>query len=318
MRGANGVERRMVGLLAVALLLTQGAILDASSLQGEEVRVDCRGRVLGDNLGSIPRSGATGDSVVRTSVSVTVLIYYPELDTPDRLRSLGYQVTDTIDAGDLARENLQNYDVLWIDVGNGGQWPPSYSGPIQAWIAEDGGGLIYVQPNTAGDVTLFPPGFEVTVYDAACPEWPAHCLSTIIDPTHPITEGLEDSDLTSNGDWVRTIDIGPSWDILAVDPLLPDDAVALIAGEYGEGRMVFTTGNYSTYSIDYGSDQYVIQLLTWLSQKEPPPPPWSIAATVRGTSKEGTDDSSMLNHLAFLLLPLAVVMVLRTRRRRRR
>ena len=90
--------------------------------------------------------------------------------------------------------------------------------------------------------------------------------------------------------------------------------------------MVFSTGNFSTQSSNSGSDQFVIQLLTWLSQKEPPPRAWSVAATVGGVGGEGTDggvaggtvarDSSMLNHLAFLLVPLAVVVVLRLARKR--
>ena len=316
-------ERRMATFLALVLLLAQATLSRTVSAQGEEawVQVDERGRVIGEERLSTAASQGSAVAAREVASPVSILIFHPELDTPDRLRALGYSVVETTDGNDLARENLQNYDVLWLDVGSPNQWAPVYADPVRAWIAEDGGGLIFTQPNDWGEVEIFPPGFEVTVYDDVWPGWPGsggHAV--IVDGSHPITMGLGEMDIAGNGDWVWKDDIGTSWDILGVDELLPDDVVALIAGEYGEGRMVFNTGNFSSQSSDPGTDQYVIQLLTWLSQKEPPPPPWSIAATVGGAVGDRVDgacgNSSMLNHLAFLLLPLALVLVLRRVRKR--
>ena len=311
----NSLALRVGQILLAVLVMAHVQPLRADPVGCQDIQVDDTGTIIGERPAKITVSPVTRTLASSAASSVSILIFYPHLDTPDRLRGLGYTVTETTSNGDLTQENLRNYDVLWIDV-DGDYYSLAAIEEIQAWVDEDAGGVILVQPNHAVSISLFPPGFEVTVYSRFCPEYPDYCLATIVDPSHPITEGLQDSDLTSNEDSVRTIDIGPSWGILAVDPLLPDDAVALLAGEYGEGRMVFNTGNYTSQSVDPGSDQYVIQLLTWLSQKEPPPPPWSIAATVRGTSKEGTGCSSMLNNLAFLLVPLAVAVVLRRVRRR--
>ena len=307
------MNRRGRPLLAIAacmitvVVATKGCTSEVAAGRGRhyELEIDKMGTLLG--VGSSFDSGQMGAARPLTSIPVSILIYKPHLDTGDRLRGLGYDVTDTFDAFDLTRSNLQNYDVLWIDAGNGVQWNPTLRAEIQPWVAEDGAGLVFTQPDDAGKVELFPPGFEVTVYDDGWPGWPGsggHAV--IVDGSHPITTGLGDMDIAGNGDWVWKDDTGPSWDILGVDELLPDDVVALLAGEYDEGRMVFNTGNYSSQSSDPGTDQYVIQLLTWLSQKEPPPQPCSAAATVGATPS-----SSMLNHLAFLLAPLAVVLVLR-------
>ena len=307
------------------LIICIPAPIAAQGPAQQQLRIDDRARVICD--GPCVLSTQKRVPMVRTTANVTILIYKPELDTGERLRGLGYTVTETFDTFDLFRSNLQNYDVLWLDVGSGPQWNPTLVAEIQPWVAEDGGGLIYTQPNDEGEVELFPPGFEVTVYSEVWPGWPGEFgFVHIIDGSHPITAGLEDIDAGANGDRVWWDDIGPSWQVLGVDASMPDDVVALLAGEYGAGRLFFNTGNFSTGSSNKGSDQYVIQLLSWVSQKEPPPAPWSVAATVGGALGEGTDggvaggtvarDSSMLNPLAFLLLPLAVVVVLRTRMRR--
>ena len=278
-------------------------------------------------LGALGASTTLAAGNPTPASSVSILIYKPELDTGERLQSLGYTVTETFDTFDLYRSNLQEYDILWMDVGSGPQWNPTLVAEMQPWVAEDGGGLIYTQPNDEGEVELFPPGFEVTVYDHFPPGYPSVTPWMVVqDGTHPITQGLADVDIGNNFDWVWWDDIGPSWQVLGVDESMPEDVVGLIAGEYGAGRLVFNTGNFGSQSSDPGSDQYVIQLMTWLSQKEPPPRPWSVAATVGGVGGEGTDagvavgtvarDSSMLNHLAFLLLPLAVVVLLRVARKR--
>ena len=299
-------------ILLAVLIVVHVQPLYAGSARCQDIQVDDTGRIVGERPAKITGSPVTRVLASTTASSVSILIYYPHLDTPERLQGLGYTVAETTNGGELNQENLRNYDVLWIDV-DGTYYGAAAVEEIQAWIAEDGGGVILVQPNYPGPTLLFPPGSEVTVYDIVPPGFPSQVpWMTIIDSSHPSTEGLGDRDIGNNYDWVWWDDIGPSWQVLGVDESMPDDVVGLIAGEYGAGRMVFNTGNFSSQSGNKGSDQYVIQLLSWLSQKEPPPQPWSVAATVGGVD----DGSTKLNHLAFLLVPLAVVVVLRLVRRR--
>ena len=314
--------RSMVVVLAAAVLvMAHVQPLRADPTGCQDIQVDDTGGIIGERPAKITGNPATRASASSTASLVHILIFYPELDTPDRLRGLGYTVTETTKDGDLTQENLRNYDVLWIDV-DGTYYGGTAQEEIQAWIAEDGGGVILVQPNYPGPTGLFPPGFEVTVYSKFWPGYPGEfAFVHIIDGSHPITEGITDEDAGAQGDWVWWDDIGPSWQVLAVDESMPDDVIALLAGEHGEGRMVFSTGNFSVGSWNPGSDQFVFQLLSWLSQKEPPPQPWSVAATVGGAFGEGTAgtvarESTMFNHLAFLLLPLAVLVVLRVPRKR--
>ena len=326
MNRRNRVILRLGQILLAVLIVVHVQPLHAGPAGCQDVQVDDTGTIIGERPARITGSPLTRTLASSMASSVSILMFYPFYDTPERLQGLGYTVTETTNDGDLTQENLRNYDVLWIDV-DGTYYSLESIEEIQAWIAEDGGGVILVQPNYPGPTLLFPPGFEVTVDNGGWPGYPSEFgYVHIIDGTHPITEGITDYDAGANADWVWWDDIGPSWHVLAVDAMMPDDVVALLAGEYGEGRMVFSTGNYGTSGWNGGSDQFVLQLLTWLSQKEPPPQPWSVAATVGGAGGEGTDaggaggavarDSSMLNHLAFLLLPMAVVVVLRRVRRR--
>lgn len=41
------------------------------------------------------------------------------------------------------------------------------------------------------------------------------------------------------------------------------DNIALLAGEYGNGRLVFNTGNFSLFAYDPGSDKYLVQMTDW-------------------------------------------------------
>ena len=189
---------------------------------------------------------------------MSVLIFNPHGDIHDRITSLGYSVQTTTNPAELTLSNLSNYYVLWIDYATNPSIYASQNSQIRAWV-NGGGGLIVTQPEFVGNVTVFPPGFEVFIYDGS---WPGNWAATIVNPTHPITLGLVDEDLSGNFDWVRSEDIGTNWDILAVDLETPSD-VALLAGEYGVGRLVFNTGNFQGLSGDPGSDMYLRQMICW-------------------------------------------------------
>jgi len=240
-----------------AATITAGA--EANVAEGSAGAAD--GKVL-DSLGNVVGAELIlAPPQAQTSAALSVLVFRPFLDTASRITGLGYTVATTTNVGDLTRANLQNYDVLWIDVDVDPNAYQSQNSEIDDWVSVDGGGLVVVQPNVVGAVvSVFPTGYEVTIYNNA---WPGDYGATIVDPTHPIVVGLGDIDLPGNFDWVRSSDIGTAWDIVAVDAETPSD-VALLAGQHGAGRLVFSTALYASAAYDPGSDQFLIQMIDWL------------------------------------------------------
>ncbi len=176
----------------------------------------------------------------------------------ERLKSLGYAVTESFDAADLTLVNLRNYDILMIYFTASADYSTQNT-EIRNWVRDERGGLIVVQPGAVGSVSVFSAGFEVSVSSLSVPLTYAACMTNNL---HPITYGLADADLSGNFDQVEDTDIGSDWDILARDC---DDTsqVVLLAGAYGSGRLVFNTHNFAEYSSDAGSDQYLEQMLEW-------------------------------------------------------
>lgn len=202
-----------------------------------------------------------------------VLVFNPNRDLPDRLSQLGFNVTSTVNVGDLTRTNLQKYAVLIVDVGTDPAVYDSQKNQIQDWVSLDGGGFIIAQPSVTGaTLTAFPSGFEVYIYDTYWPGYPGSYEAAIVNPTHPIVQGLTDDDLPGNFDWVKSEDIGNQWTIIAVDAETPSD-VALLAGDYGNGRLVFTTGNFNSLAADPGSNQFLIQMVNWAGKCGAAPTP---------------------------------------------
>ena len=196
---------------------------------------------------------------------LSVLYFGTYEDTATRLEDLGYNVTSTTNVSDLTRSNLNNYKVLFVDVGTDPSMYASGASEIQEWVFLDGGGLLVVQPHVNGAViTAYPPGFEVKI-TCRC-HGPAPYAATIVDPMHAIVQGLTNADLPGDFDSVDQTDIGPSWDIIAVDAVVTNE-VALLAGEYGAGRLAFSTGNFRPVSYDPGSDCFLIHLLDWLGAR---------------------------------------------------
>jgi len=242
------LRKSSIPLVVLVTLLMAGAIVSAQINHG----IDSGGSIRG-------YQGKPLEPTYQSYNIISILVFNPDSDVVDRLTGLGYAVTETSDPADLNQTNLQNFDVLWISCFTD---PLSYyhqNDEIQTWVSEDGGGLIVNPPYISGAiVSVFPSGFEVGIYSSL---YPGNYDATIVDHDHPITHGLWDTHLSGNFNWVRSEDIGALWDILAVDLETPDD-IALLAGEYGNGRLVFHTGNFDSYA-DPGHDQYLVQMIDW-------------------------------------------------------
>ena len=194
----------------------------------------------------------------------------------DRLEALGYDLTVVDAAPALAIANLVNYGALVI----------AYTGPgflagrqadIQAFV-DQGGGVFIHQPNHAGVLDYTPLGFEVEIAD---PVWCAAFSynATIVQGTHPVTQGLTDADLSGAFDDVTSL--GPAFTVLATNPDCVDPALAV--GTAGSGRVAFDTGNGNELSVDPGTEAYWDQLFDWLCT----PGPISVAASSWGSVKAG-------------------------------
>lgn len=219
---------------------------------------------------------------------ISILVFKPYVDVPDRLAELGYTVTTTTSSSDLNRSNLQNFDLLWISVDTHPDLYAAQNADIRDWVNHDGGGLIVNQPNYSSvNVSVFPAGFEVFINSTW---WPGDPNTTITNVAHPITQGLQDEDLSGNFDWVRGEDIGEQWDILAVDVQTPTD-VAMIAGEYGMGRFVFNTHNFCSLSMIPGSDIYIIQMIDWAGNGGAAWVPWLDMEPKSGTIEPGASQT---------------------------
>ncbi len=154
------------------------------------------------------------------------------------------------------------YDVVYIGYGEG-DLVDSYAADLQTYV-QDGGGLIVSQPNLAGSIDVYPPGFEMTVTDITWPEYsspPGPVEFTAAGASHPILTGLTPEDVSGNFDTVPLDTLGPGWSVLVKSVNHPN--VALSVGTYGSGRLAFHSGNIGSASIDSGSDAYVRQLIEW-------------------------------------------------------
>ena len=247
----------VIFLLSISLIILMGFnnswSYDYINDAGNTIQVNSDGRIEGD----IPENRP--EPTCFTQSGGSILVFNSYYDVADRLRDLGYTVTETSSVVDLNTSNLQNFDVLWISACTNPNLYSSQNSDIQTWVAQYGGGLIVNQPNITGAITVFPDSFEVSIYDT---RWPGGSEATIVNPSHPITNGLTDDDISHNYDWVKESDIGENWEILTVDAETPS-AVALLAGEYSNGRLVFNTNNLCAASGDPGSDTYLIQMVDW-------------------------------------------------------
>jgi hypothetical protein len=190
----------------------------------------------------------------------------------NRISGLGYPITNWTTPSQISLDALNGVDVLYVATANAFRLS-EHAGLIAQWV-ELGNGLILEQPNVEGPVAIMPPGLGVSVFSRSYDgsqsmDDPVRAiLITPAGADHPITAGLSTASLTGNADRVRRADVSVNFDILGVQITNPD-YVALAAATYGDGRVVFHTGNIDPLSHNPGSDQYLRQMLDWAAVPEP-------------------------------------------------
>ncbi len=190
----------------------------------------------------------------------------------DRLNGLGYNAVHWDDAGDVTAGSLASVDTLFVHYG--AAWGlVDRKNLIADWVYQ-GNGLIVEQPNQVGSVEIMPPGLEVSVWSDGYegshsgPDPQRNVELTPLGAAHPLTAGLTADDICQNMDLVLANDISSALDVLAVQTS-NHDYVALAAGEYGSGRVVFETGLTAIGAYSPGSDRYMQRMVDWVSVPEP-------------------------------------------------
>ena len=181
--------------------------------------------------------------------------------TVKRLKSLGYEVRISRDPSSINVDTLCAYNLLFIDVGSDSLLF-QFSDEIENYLGA-GGGLILSQLDMVGYFDFLPPGFEFLVESNKWPEWPYPSGTSIVTGGHPLTALIENEDLSGNFDMVPIEGLGSSWEILAVDEDHQELATVL-TGSYGEGKIVFYTGNLSPLSLQPGTDRFVKAIVEWV------------------------------------------------------
>lgn len=184
----------------------------------------------------------------------------------DRVEFLGFSVLRWTSPDQVTASSLAGVDVLFV-----------YSGVEREIVGKDaiiadwvflGNGLIVEQPNRSGNITILPPGLNIFItsqsFDGSGtgPDPVRAVHITSLGATHPIMFTLTDADISENFDTIFTSDVSSSFDILGVQAT-NNDLVAVAAAVFGEGRVVFHTGNTAPISFSPGSDQYLIQMINW-------------------------------------------------------
>ncbi|HUV04938.1 MAG TPA: hypothetical protein VMX94_07495 [Armatimonadota bacterium] len=229
------------------------------------------------------------------TVGVFSIYEYVGLGVAGRVSSLGYSTILWTNPSMITPECLAGVDVLYVLTGSAASLAGRAS-VIESYVA-GGGGLIVEQANVEGPVAILPPGLGISVNSRSYDD-----LNVQITPaglTHPITAGLAASDLSGNMDKVLLVDVAPAYSILAVGASDPN-LVAIAAATYGNGRVVFETGNSHPSSLRPGSDAYLSQLIDWAAA------PAATEQVVSIDIKPG-DDVNSINLTSKGVVPVAVL-----------
>lgn len=268
-----------IGRLILAVMILSAALFPIPSLAGAALSLPARqaaGEV--DESGNdLSRAGEPESEPLQpqgTEADPAVLCYTNQVGSANpctRVAGLFSGVT-TITSLASFPTNLSPYDVVYFGYDEGFSLN-SLSGQLNSYV-QAGGGLVVSQPNLVGSVTIFPPGFEMNVTSITWPEYPAvpgPVQFTLAGFFHPILRGLNSQDPSGNFDTVPISTLGPAWTVLLRSVGHPN--VALAAGTYGSGRLVFHSGNISSNSIDQGSNAYVRQMIEWAGAANAAPGP---------------------------------------------
>jgi hypothetical protein len=189
----------------------------------------------------------------------------------NRLISLGYTVTQATVPAQLSAASLASRDILVIAYTGSGTITTAQ--PAIAGFVESGGALLIHQPNHIGTLDYAPQGFDVNNLHI---RWCGLETSTpyynpvIVEPNHPITTGLVDSDLS--GDFESVANWGSGYTVLSRNGDCEYSAMALGAGTLGSGRVVYDSGNMGTSSnLRPGTNAYWSRVFGWLCGDLPVP-----------------------------------------------
>ena len=226
----------------------------------------------------------------KASVFLDILHFGPSTEPP-RLTALGATVTSITDPSVISEAYLDQFDVFYVGYAAEKDYGSlaSKATAIQNYIS-GGGGVILEQPSETGYQCQFlPAGFEVTVADTYWPGYPSShdpLEFTSAGQTHPMLQGLTPYDLSYNFDTVYDWDLGNSYTRLARLVWYPN-VIALAVGQYGNGRIVFHTGNIASNSYGPGSDSYVEQMLEWVADDDASDALWLSENPSSGTVAPG-------------------------------
>jgi hypothetical protein len=193
------------------------------------------------------------------SVPCTVYFYGDVLSEVSRFIGLGYDVTVGYD---LSYANISEYDVLvipWVGPGQIG----GTQAAIEQYVGEGGGLFIHqAGATTTGMLDYAPAGFDFYITSVG------YCypfdVQTIVKPGHPTMAGLTWGDLPGRFDEIHIDDLGAGYTLIAEGAAGCEGDTHCAGGAYMDGLVFMDCSNLSAYSMDPGSDQYIINVVDWL------------------------------------------------------
>jgi hypothetical protein len=176
-------------------------------------------------------------------------------------------LVDRIPVASLTVVLLENYDLLWIDVGGADDVDLGGKASVVLDYIQGGGGLIFSQPNEAMVPQCLP--YMWTISSNTIP--PYYEATAIVDISHPLTRYLTVEDMPDNFDTIGPV--GPEWKILARtqsgDP-------TFACSEYGDGKVIVQMdAPYNEGVADITgdmpslSDAMVLRMVQWLTGRLP-------------------------------------------------
>jgi hypothetical protein len=259
-----------LSFVLLTLALFPGGFATGNQPEPNQGTVDAAG----NQLNSTSEPSLSPQQSQQSDADLAILCYSTQTDSrnPCNRVSALFTGVSVISTPETIPNNLAGYDVIYIGYSEASSLSgkaPQLQGYVNA-----GGGLVVEQPNTLGNVAIFPPGFELTVTDtfwAGFPNPPGPDHKTLIGFFHPILNGITTANLSGNFEVIPVSTLGPGWTVLAKAVSNPN--LALAVGAYGSGRMTVHAGNISNASSIPGSDAYVRQMIEWTGAANEPAGP---------------------------------------------
>lgn len=198
------------------------------------------------------------------SIGFIQISEYSFNDISDRLLGLGFNLTKIPIDSDFYI--FQYYEVIFLPMGWAFEKKPiedNFSHYIT--YIKNGGGLYIEQPNYAGELE-----FKILPFDLSmnnCPTNSNEFPPIIMDQEHPITKGLENTDIPGSTDCITKV----ASDFYILAKSLSLKYPTLLTLEYENGRSIISATSISTNvgEIKYQvSDKYIVQAIQWLAGPE--------------------------------------------------